>query len=729
MSVDTYAVCPCGSGKKIKFCKCKDSVGDLDQVLTMVEGGQVVPALDRLSNILSEHPDAAWALAIRGRLLLDLREYDSLVENAERFTRLQPSNPLALTQVAAAKIFKGDLDAATATMLEALTESGRDVDAFVLDVASVLSYTLAQSGRYLTARVYATLAGMASGYEGGQTAIAVLRQLNSTPTVNQLMKTIPEPIERGDAEWGERYDEASSLLRSNKVAQAKTKFESLQRSAAGEPAVISGLLTCAIWAGDIEAQADLLKKLSECESLEFQQRVRFLAMSALVNPEMPELSVGVLRLEADIAKADEVAMAMMSDSRFVALPAEMLSQMRTSEDDVPPKSGFQLLDRDKPESLDELPEVADVPEALAIVFVYGKQTDRAARVEVLDVRSKDLAAVQERMKTTAPDATFKEIEGDPLPLLVACQPPVAMIRYKAKPQEAEALQQKLTDARMPGAIATAELPILGGKSLVDLAGDDSKLLERTAVMHVVEQYDSIASKGKDSIAEVYSLAKLQAPEPIKLTDEGIETLANEDLNRVDPSGLNAESLIYLLQRAQQVSATPAVRHMSEALIKAELSEEQEPARMIAYMTLVNAASGTSEALDKLEEAKAFAASKNIPVPNLLLSEVSLRLQAGDGEGFQAAIQAITTQHGNNPEVMAQLQQMLVQYGLIRPDGSPQGMPGGPMGGPGSAAGPAAGPAAAPAGGGSELWTPDQGNAGPAKPSGDGGNKLWVPGMD
>ena len=41
MSVDKYAVCPCGSGKKIKFCKCKDSVGQMDQVLTMIEGGQV----------------------------------------------------------------------------------------------------------------------------------------------------------------------------------------------------------------------------------------------------------------------------------------------------------------------------------------------------------------------------------------------------------------------------------------------------------------------------------------------------------------------------------------------------------------------------------------------------------------------------------------------------------------------------------------------------------------
>ena len=75
----------------------------------MVEGGQIVPALDRIKSILDEHPDAAWALAIRGRMFLDLREYGSLEENADRFIRLQPSNPLALTQRAAALVFKEDL--------------------------------------------------------------------------------------------------------------------------------------------------------------------------------------------------------------------------------------------------------------------------------------------------------------------------------------------------------------------------------------------------------------------------------------------------------------------------------------------------------------------------------------------------------------------------------------------------------------------------------------------
>tara|TARA_R110002049_G_scaffold305056_1_gene501002 strand:+ start:46794 stop:48947 length:2154 start_codon:yes stop_codon:yes gene_type:complete len=717
MTVDLYAICPCGSGKKIKFCKCKDSVSELDLVLKMVEGGQVVPALDRLSTILQEHPDAAWALAVRGRLLLDLREYDSLSENAERFIRLQPSNPLALTQRAAAKLFAGDLEEATGSMLEALTESGRDVDTFVLDVSSVLAYSLAQGGMFLTARVYATLSMMASGYEGGRTAMTVLQQMNSAPTINQLLKAIPATIERPlDADWGERYDEATTLLRSNKVLLAENKFQSLQRTHANEPAVLSGLLTCAIWRGDAEAQSALLKKLSGCESLDFTQRTRFLAMSALVEPGMPKVAVEIKKLTADIEDVDQVEMAMAADSRFFALPSEMLGQMRESEDDVPPRAGFQLLDRDKPESIESLPPVDEIPEAESLVLVFGKQTDRAARIEALDVRTKDLDDVRSRLASVIDGAELKEEAAEPLPLLVACQPPIAMIRFKGKPGEAQASQLELMERRMPEKIVTAELELLGGKSLQDLVADDSKRLERSAVVQVIQQYDAIVGKAQGVVSKVNELAQLEPLPTIKPDKEAIETIDNADLDRVDPSDLDVESLIYLLQRAQQISASVAEQKFANRLLESEMTEEQQPAKLVAYMSLINSAGSADKALAYLDEAKKFAATTGVSDASLLLSEVSLRLQSGDRDGFQTAMQTLSEKHGNDPEVMAQLQQMLISMGLLRPDGSPRTAPS------------PAGPPAAGGGEGSGLWTPDSGPA-DAPASSEGGGKLWVPGMD
>ena len=720
MSVDKYSVCPCGTGKKIKFC-CKESVSELDAVMSMVEGGQVVPALDQLSSILEEHPNAAWALAIRGRLLLDLREYELLSENAERFIRLQPSNPLALTQRAAAKLFHGEVEDATASMLEALTESGSEVDSFVLDVSSVLAYSLAQRGIFLTARVYATLSIMATGYEGGQAAVSVLGQMNSAPTINQLMKTVPQAITRPtDAQWGERYDEAANLLRNNKIDLAESKFESLRRTVPNEPAILSGLLTCAIWRGNTDAQSELLLKLSECESLDFETRVRNRAMSALVNPTSAEISIPIMKMYAEVDNPDQIEMSLLASSRFVALPPDLLAGMRTTEDEVPPKAAFQMLDRDKPEKLDVLPPIDEVPEALALVFVYGKQTDREARLELLDIRKPLLDEVKECVQDAVGDLELNEIKGDLLPMLVACQPAVAMVRFQAKPAEAEKLQSELMAARMPHAITAMETPMLDGGSLASTCEDDSKLFERTVMMRLVEQYDALVAKGQGIIDEAYRLAKIEPLPMLKPQSGDVENLANEDLNRVDCSDLDADALIYLLQRAQQVSATPAVRRVAKQLIGTDLSEEQKPARMLAYMTLINAAEGNEQALELMDEAKAFAQANEIPIANLLLSEVGLRLSAGDGPGFQNAVETLSRQYGNDPEVMAKLQQTLMAYGLIGPDGAPRQAPGAPP------------PASQQGGGGGGLWTPESGAPAPGgggSGDGGGGGKLWVPGMD
>ncbi len=684
----------------------------MDRVVGMVNGGQVVPALDRLTEVLQTHPDAAWALAIRGRLLLDLREYDSLNENADRFIRLQPSNPLALTQRAAANLFRGDVEPATEAMLAALTESGRDVDAFVLDVSSALAYMLAQRGVFLTSRVYASLAMMTTGYKGGQAAVSVLQQLNTSPTINQLIKSTPTLIPRpADVDWAERLDEAFSLLENQKIDLSESKFQSLRRTLPNEPSVLSGLLMCAIWRGDTDAQSELFKKLSTCDSLDEEQRVRFRALSALVDPTSPDLSIKVLKLEGSIDNADEVEMSLLADSRLTSLPSNMLGSLRMTDSDVPPKAGFQILDRDKPESLDQLPEVKDVAESIALVFVYGKQTDRDARLEIHDLRPKHLQEVKDKLGAMIPSLELNESESDPLPLLAACQPQVAIIPYQAKQAEAEKLQSELMMARLGRRIAETEIPFLDGKSLIETADDESLQFERTVAVRLLEQYDEIVSKGDEVMREVYELANLSAPTDLHPESSEAEAIANEDLNRVHGDKLDTETLIYLLQRSQQVAATPAMKRFANQLIEAELTEEQQPAKMLAHMTLVNTAKQNDKALEALENAKAFAEANQIPTAQLLLTEVGLRLAAGDPEGFQNTIQSLTSNYGNDPEVMAKLQQTLIAYGLISPDGSPRNAPA-PQD-----------PAAQSEAGG--LWTPDQGQP----PTQEGGGKLWVPGMD
>lgn len=715
MSIDTYAICPCGSGKKIKFCKCKDSVHELDRVLKMVEGGQLVPALDRLSTILKEHPDAAWALAIRGRLLMDLREYQSLSENAERFTRLQPSNPLALTQSAAAAMFNQDLGKATELMLEALTESGQTVDSFVLDVASLLAYGLAGNGILLTARIYATLAFVSDGYEGQNMAANVLQQINRDPNVNLLAKAIPDLIPRPESvDWAERYDEAALLLANNKIVLAENKFESLQRSAAMQPAVLSGLLTCAIWRGDFEKQTGLLTKLSQCDELSLEDRARYLAMSFVVGPESGPVAIKKLLLTGEIESIDETMISLSAHSRFADLPSDVLQQLK-GDQEVGPRAAYQLLDRDPPTG-EGVPASDQIPEAIGLVTVYGRETDRAARVEVIGVDASLESNVREMLAAAIENVEFQaEVEGT-MPLAMTAIPQAGGMKLKDA-QEFDEVQKMLFDDRVVKRLADAQVGLLDGGSLASTAGDETKQLQRMAIVRYLEGEDSLIARDETIIDQVSELANVSAPQAITPSGEEVEEIPSYDLNRVDVTALDTENLAYLVQRAQQISATKVGRAAARRLISMDIPAGGEMAgiKLLGYTFMLQHASGVNEVVENLEAAKAYAEANNMSTASLLLTELPLRLRLSEPEKFQECVQTIVSNYGNDPEVMGQLQQQLVRFGLVRPDGSPVNRS-------------QAAPAAVDSDAGGGLWTPDGGSHPPAQGA-EGGSKLWVPGMD
>ena len=92
-------------------------------------------------------------------------------------------------------------------------------------------------------------------------------------------------------------------------------------------------------------------------------------------------------------------------------------------------------------------------------------------------------------------------------------------------------------------------------------------------------------------------------------------------------------------------------------------------------------------------------------------ELSFRFGHGEIEPAMRLMQHIESRHIEEKGVAQTLTQMLINFGLLNPDGTPVAMPGRR----------AAAEAAPPAAEASKLWTPG------SESSGSGG-KLWTPGM-
>jgi tetratricopeptide (TPR) repeat protein len=723
MAIDQYAICPCGSGKKIKFCKCFDSIGDLDRVMKMVQGGQMVAAIDRLNQVFKQHPTAAWALAIKGRLLIGMDEVPALTENAERFIRLQPSNPLALAQKAAAEAAEQKFTAAAHSILQALAESGQTVDSFLVEICGLLAVGLVQTGNFLSARMYATIALMASNDDQyQQLPRMVLDELNSSRDINLLLKSLPTTIARpANVSWGERFDEAQGLLYSNQILASEAKLEALDRQNPGEPAIMMSLFVCSIWRADAEGQARLLRKVSEKLDADPEKANRLLAISLLVNPENRGVDVSVKTLNFAIDDADKAVLELTGNDRFQSLPTQFLSRV-TNQDGIHPRAAFAVLDRPKLEADATDVEVDSIPDFLGLVSVFGRQTDRSPEIMVQQVMPAEQQKVTEQIHSALQIETQPSDQQEWIPIESFLSPRVFMPEAEMPREKRDQYVDQLFQRHFQNHVIDFQLKFLEGSSLRQLRDDPSTMKVRTAISRVV--------RGSMQLAEMKpvleSFDASLGVEPVGFvdatTDEQLESLQAFDLARVDIENLSEEGLFYFFERASQVSLVISAAKSARRIIKLDSTDEDTMEMVLrAYVMLVSSEADPQVAIATAEDAKAWCKKHQVSDASVLLSLVPRYLQMRDSDGFSRLLQEIQSRHGQNPEVMTHLTRMLIDLGFLNPDGTPRQM------------GRQAPPEPAEAGG---LWT--GGAQGPAAPGpvvdapsaapSEGGSKLWLPGM-
>ena len=76
MTTDLYAKCPCGSGKKIKFC-CKDIISDIERIERMLRGEQRTAAIEKINKLLEKHPDRPALMSLKAQVHLELQNVEA----------------------------------------------------------------------------------------------------------------------------------------------------------------------------------------------------------------------------------------------------------------------------------------------------------------------------------------------------------------------------------------------------------------------------------------------------------------------------------------------------------------------------------------------------------------------------------------------------------------------------------------------------------------------------
>ncbi|MFO0923629.1 MAG: hypothetical protein U0905_14210 [Pirellulales bacterium] len=713
MALDQYSFCPCGSGKKIKFCKCADNLQEMTKVERMMDGEQNVAALDRINQLLKTFPNDAWLHAMKCDLLLRLREIETLEEASAKFIRLQPENPLAQMYRSFLAIMRGNLEEAAVLFWQGISNTGESYHPMVLTVAVNLLTFLARTNRCLPALLQCEyLMDCLGDHESLERIYESILAMDSVSVLAR--ESIPSPSEPENAPWLERFREAYALLSKSRLSQAKTKLEALQREFGPAPEILITLLHCKLLLVDIEGAASICGKLAESNMLPEPQRIYFQALQFDLAPKVSGLEVEDEVCQYVLENESEAEEKIISNRNLIPLNSDQLKQisMAILKEEVPPKFiyGFAtpIFEGKYGEANPRL--------VGGWIAVFGKQTDKPARLVI--------AESMVGLHKDGPEMLRKElglkgrevVEKIPSPYTTHISTQVALNQPIENDKQSD-FETELKGLAVQG-MMSFPFRCLDGKTISEVGGQSAYQQKVQALLLHWESTGVTMLDSRD-YAGIYSTQGLAQPK-VSAKDDTFDLVGGASYFWIDLNDIDPESLIQLMQSAMNRRVSVV---FGELVAKSKSMQwPAELATAARYTTLnmeVRVVRDPTEAEVILEQIYEAGKQLQLPVGNAVLERVEVLAQLGRQNDASLFLQKAFREVPQDPYLLQYLQMMryeMQQRQMQAAGGEDLG----------NALMRHGATKAAPSSG---LWTPD--GAAPessSSQSGGGGSKLWLPGQ-
>ncbi len=709
MALDPYQPCPCGSGKKIKFC-CADVAGELDKLQRMLASEQYAACVDRADQLLAKHPDRPALYSFKIAALASLGQREAMARTVAEFSAKHPGNPLALAEQAMMAGERGELVEAVGLLQEAV-ESGVDPlpSALVAAFGGVGNY-LAVDG-FLPAAVQhlATELSLVESPEsamGSQRLSQVLSAAQVSPLLRQVFSL--RGVEEGSKASAELRAAVAPAKRL-RWRKAKDALTAVAEKAPQDPLVWRDLAVLRGWLADENGAAEAWRHLAALP-IPQDQAVEAEAMAQLLSGDFMAESVELVKTAYTLNSLDEVDARVAADAHFQSTPFD--ASAWNPEMGPPPRKFLFVLDRPKVAASAQL-DLDALPETLGEALLFPKQTDREARLELMGRRDKTPAALEVLRAALGdllgPQQGDAEVIGntgvfDDLIAQRPAYPPDTTIDQHDE-QNVGWLRRALFE-RLP----RIPLKLLGGRSLEQAAPDESVRVKLLALLsHVRAALSNLA--GQFDFDQLFT--RLSLPQAAKTTvnEQEFDELPLAKYLDLDLAALDEEMLTRVFSRSV-ISGLPEVAIKAARLLAANESSDVQAE---AYGYLAQTEISSKAALEDLAQAQQAADRVGRSSAPWDIMEMGLRARRGEGERFFELLQHVQSAHGREPGVMRQLSGLLMQMGILRPDGTiatpmtPEPEPAGLIvpGGASEAGG--------------KLWTP--GGEEPRREK----SSLWVPG--
>ena len=714
MAQDVYQPCPCGSGKKLKFC-CLDIADEMIRALRLHETNQPRMALQTIEKLREQHADLPWVYIGHASVLLgERRAPEAKVVLAELMSR-HPDHPFGIALTATAALSADGYDRSKPALYRAFQRCGRSFPHVIAGLAMGITSLMMARRCFLSCRAHLALAMRLAPEKDKEEVFSRLMEFDNDGHIAYPLRSTHQLAEfSGPEESAKQARQAMMLAAIGCFESAARLFLRLAEEHPESWALWQNAGFCRAWAGDETSAAESLHKAASLLD-DVAAAVELETIAQLLDLRVSDNAVKVECWEYKLSSVSKVLTLLEGKDRFAQVDLQV-DPDELPPDQMLPAGVFELLDRPAgsgaPADIGSLPRVIgeltvldanpdeEQPAKAILTSLEGEPFEqlRALCDEVLGSEVTESAASEAARE-------FESVAKDLVPLRMNWH-----FSDETKPAQRRNLVWQCWQHLVDDVWPNTQLSSLGGKTPQEAAKEAELKVRLLAAVYVLDSYceehDFVLDL--DSVCQRLQIEPLQ---PLKLDETtSLNACSAMQLSRLPIAELDDDQLSATFNRALLIRHSRFLQDVLVEIVSRPACAERVDLDRV-YNTLSDIAYRRfqrDEALEWLNKARERADSQENAFELKLrcdLRELTLRIEEPDAPETQSLLQRFSTYYiPKLPQIRESVEGLLAAHDIAPPWDA------GPL-------------AAAESTGPGGIWTPD--SAAQQTP----GQSLWIPGQD
>ncbi len=677
MPIDAYDPCPCGSGKKFKFC-CAAAAEEIDKVSKYQDNRQTQSSLQVLDRLVTTKPELSWGYVTKASILMNEGQYAEAREALVPLLEKSPDHSFAIALYATAAFATAGYEKAKPAIYRAFQKCSASFPDVVGSLAMGIAAWMFGRLKLMGCRQYLAQALRLVPDEDKQDIFLRLLEFDSNGDVPYPLRSVHplSPAKAPESAAPELAEELPRLVHRAESLVALGCFEpaaeTYRRLAERDPES-AGLWQnagfCAAWDGNEAAAAEALHRAAKLHH-DAETAVECETLAQLLDLNQPDALLPLRSIQYRVRSAARLLTLLDEHERFVRLP------MRKQSDEDKSVT-FTVLDRPPlAEDPDLWPEMDAVPCSIAQVGI-DPETASGPLVVLSGLEGADINAARDLFDGCAAEVIeSSEAEEDNFqfavpkeqaPMLFEWHFPTAMPVVRQSQLEQNRWEQNVRDIW-----PNTPLAGLGGKTPTEAKGDPSLEIPLRAAIYVLDAFCD-RNRHLIDIAAVCDNFGVAPPTPIE-PQPGLplQSFSAMQLHRLKIPELSDDQLIYVLNRVLLIHHARFLHDvLTEALSRPSCADNVDRDR--SYSTLSELARDRNDR-DKtyrwIHEGQQHAQTREDAFEKTLrweIRELSFRAEDPGDPNLMPLVHKLVRKYAKKlPQVVSYVAAILITYGIEPP---------------------------------------------------------------